>query len=37
MVHEGIRRLDAAQEQIDLFLRPDGRVMATCDGACDPD
>jgi hypothetical protein len=37
MIHEGIRRLDVAQQQIDLFLRPDGRVVATCEAACDPD
>lgn len=36
-VHDGVRQLDAAIEQIDRFLRPDGRVEATCDGVCDPE
>lgn len=34
--HEGVRRSEAAIEQIDLFLRPDGTVVQTCDGVCDP-
>ncbi len=33
-VHEAIRRLDAAQSQIDAFLRPDGTVQNFCTGAC---
>ncbi len=33
-VHEAIRRLDAAQRQIDAFLRPDGTVQNFCDGPC---
>jgi len=33
-VHEAIRRLDAAQQQIDTFLRPDGRVENFCSGPC---
>lgn len=33
-VHEAVRRLDAAQRQIDAFLRPDGRVENFCDGPC---
>ena len=33
-VHEAVRRLDAAQRQIDAFLRPDGSVQNFCDGAC---
>jgi len=33
-VHEAIRRLDAAQSQIDAFLRPDGTVQNFCPGAC---
>jgi hypothetical protein len=36
-VHEGVRRLGAAKQQIDLFFRPDGKVEATCDGVCDPE
>lgn len=33
-VHEAVRRLTAAQDQINAFLRPDGRVENFCDGAC---
>ena len=33
-VHEAVRRLDAAQSQIDAFLRPDGVVQNFCAGAC---
>jgi hypothetical protein len=33
-VHEAVRRLDAAQRQIDAFLRPDGVVRNFCPGAC---
>jgi hypothetical protein len=33
-VHEAVRLLDAAQRQIDAFLRPDGMVQNFCDGAC---
>lgn len=33
-VHEAIRRLDAAQRQIDAFLRPDGMVRNFCEGPC---
>jgi hypothetical protein len=33
-VHEAVRRLTAAQDQIDAFLRPDGRVENFCEGAC---
>lgn len=36
-VHEGVRRLSAAHAQTDLFLRPGGRIEATCDGPCDPE
>lgn len=31
-VHEAIRRLDAAQQQLQRFLRKDGRVEDTCQG-----
>ena len=34
-VHEGIRRTEAAQAQMDRFLR-DGVIEHTCDGPCDP-
>lgn len=33
-VHEAVRRLPAAQMQINAFLRPDGRIENFCDGAC---
>jgi hypothetical protein len=33
-VHEAVRRLDAAQRQIDAFLRPDGTVQNFCTGPC---
>jgi hypothetical protein len=37
VVHEAVRRLDASMDQVDAFFRPDGRIEATCDGACDPE
>ena len=36
-VHRGVRKLDAAIRQIDLFFQPDGRIFHTCDGICDPE
>jgi hypothetical protein len=33
-VHEAVRRLDAAQRQLDAFLRPDGMVINPCEGPC---
>lgn len=33
-VHEAVRRLDAAQRQLDAFLRSDGRVENFCGGPC---
>jgi hypothetical protein len=33
-VHEAVRRRDAAQRQIDAFLRPDGLVLNFCEGPC---
>lgn len=36
-VHEGVRRLPAAMEQVDLFLRPDGQIENTCTMTCDPE
>lgn len=33
-VHEAVRRLPAAQMQIDAFLRPDGQIRSFCPGAC---
>jgi len=34
--HEGVRRNDAAQAQLDAFMAPDGVITNTCDGPCDP-
>ena len=34
--HEGVRRSPAAQHQLDMFFHPDGMVVQTCDGPCDP-
>ncbi len=36
-VHSHVRELPAVIRQIDLFLRPDGRIEQTCDGVCDPE
>jgi hypothetical protein len=35
--HDGVRRSKAGQEQLDRFLRPGGKVEATCEGPCDPE
>lgn len=34
-VHERVRRAPAAQEQIDRFFRPGGRVEQVCPGTCE--
>lgn len=34
--HGSVRETAAAVEQIDHFMRPDGVVVQTCDGVCDP-
>ncbi len=36
-VHDEVRRNAAAIRQLDAFFRPDGAVIAPCDGPCDPD
>jgi hypothetical protein len=36
-VHEGVRRLAASMDQVDLFLRPGGLITNLCAGACDPE
>lgn len=36
-VHNEQRMLAAAMAQIDAFLRPEGAVVPTCEGACDPE
>lgn len=36
-VHEGVRRTGAAMDMIDGFFHPDGQIVNTCDGACDPE
>ncbi|MBI3183399.1 MAG: hypothetical protein HYZ28_14775 [Myxococcales bacterium] len=35
-VHEGLRRLEPALEQMDRFFR-EGRIVHACSGLCDPD
>ena len=36
-VHNGQRGLKASMNQVDQFLRPNGQVVQTCDGVCDPE
>jgi len=36
-VHEGVRRLGASKAQLDQFFQPNGSIVNTCDGACDPE
>lgn len=36
-VHEAVRRNPRVLEQIDLFLRPGGLIVHTCDGPCNPE
>lgn len=36
-VHDAVRNSDAAKEQVSGFLRENGHIEQTCDGACDPD
>jgi hypothetical protein len=36
-VHDGVRQLGAAKEQLGRFFRPGGVIEQTCDGACDPE
>ncbi|PCC72265.1 hypothetical protein SAMN02745121_01467 [Nannocystis exedens] len=36
-VHELVRRNPKIREQIDMFLRPGGKIENFCDGACDPE
>ncbi|MEZ4222911.1 MAG: hypothetical protein R3B13_18355 [Polyangiaceae bacterium] len=36
-VHEGVRRLTASKQQLDGFLRSDGKIEHTCSGVCDPE
>jgi hypothetical protein len=35
--HEGVRRLEAAKQQLDAFLRPGGQIVHACSGVCDPE
>ncbi len=37
MVHGAVRELTASKSQVNQFLVPDGKVVQTCDGACDPE
>ena len=36
-VHEGVRGTEATRRQLDAFFAPDGTIVNTCDGACDPE
>jgi hypothetical protein len=36
-VHNGVSAVPAAMSQIDIFLHPEGEIVHTCDGVCDPD
>lgn len=35
--HGAVRKLEACLRQIEAFLKPDGRVIQTCSGPCDPE
>jgi hypothetical protein len=36
-VHEKVRRLPVAIDQLNQFFQPKGSIVHTCDGACDPE
>jgi hypothetical protein len=36
IAHEGCRRVVAAVEQMKTFFKPDGQIVQTCSGSCDP-
>ena len=36
IAHEGCRRVTAAVEQMKEFFKPDGKIIQTCSGSCDP-
>lgn len=36
IAHEGCRRLVGAVEQMKEFFKPDGKIVQTCNGSCDP-
>ncbi len=36
-VHESVRRLGASKAQLDQFFQPNGTIVNTCNGACDPE
>lgn len=36
IAHEGCRRVVAAVEQMKEFLKPDGKIVQTCSGQCNP-
>ncbi len=36
-VHNGVRELDAALDQLRRFLAPGGAITHPCDGPCDPE
>ena len=35
--HEGVRRSASGIRQIDAFFHPNGQILHTCDGVCDPE
>lgn len=35
--HEAIRRLSALRKQLKEFFKPDGKIVQTCEGICDPE
>ena len=36
-VHEGVRRTQSTEDQLDAFFQPDGEIVNFCDGPCDPE
>jgi len=36
LVHGAVREAAASKDQVNQFLRVDGKIVQTCDGACDP-
>jgi hypothetical protein len=37
IVHGSVRLNAAALRQMELFMKPGGAIVHTCDGACDPE
>ena len=36
-VHEGVRRTQATEDQLDAFFQPSGEIVNFCEGSCDPE